>query len=217
MAYRPTARTRARQMQQRQRILDAARQRVAADGFAGVAMAAVAEAAGVATGTVYRYFPSKADLFAEVFRVASGREVAVMAEIVDGPGSATARARRAIETWARRAIAGRAMAYALIAEPVLPEIEAERLAYRRAYAEVLTALVLDGVQRGEFTVRDAALTAAALVGAMAEALVGPLAPSDHTLQDRSDAIVEALLEVCLNALGAPAPPENPCLHERSPN
>ena len=46
-------------------------------GYASASVQAVAARAGVATGTVYRHFASKADLFAEVFRRASQRELDV--------------------------------------------------------------------------------------------------------------------------------------------
>jgi len=70
----------------REAIVAAAHDQVAADGYASASVVAVARRAGVATGSVYRYFPSKADLFAEVFRRAAGRELEVigaMAEPVD--------------------------------------------------------------------------------------------------------------------------------------
>ena len=41
--------------------------------------------AGVATGSVYRHFPSKAELFAEVFRRAAQREVDAVAGAAGGP------------------------------------------------------------------------------------------------------------------------------------
>ena len=66
-------------------------------------VAAVAARAGVATGTVYRHFPSKSELFAEVFRRASQREVdAVVAAAAAATGAAADR--RAVETFARRAL-----------------------------------------------------------------------------------------------------------------
>ena len=71
----PTERTAARSAATRRRIVAAARGLIAEGGYAAAQVAAVAERAGVATGTVYRHFPSKADLFAEVFREASQHEV----------------------------------------------------------------------------------------------------------------------------------------------
>ena len=41
---------------------------VAEQGFAAAQVAVVASVAGVATGSVYRHFPSKSSLFAEMLR-----------------------------------------------------------------------------------------------------------------------------------------------------
>ncbi len=49
------------------RILEAAVQVFARKGFAGASIAAIAAQAGIGKGTVYSYFPSKEDLFFEVF------------------------------------------------------------------------------------------------------------------------------------------------------
>src|SRR5215210_2642451 len=58
MAYRPTDRTRARAAAARERIVSAALEQLAEGGYASASMAAVARRAGVATGSVYRHFPS---------------------------------------------------------------------------------------------------------------------------------------------------------------
>ena len=64
----------------------------------------VAALAGVATGTVYRYFPSKADLSAEVFHIVSLREIDVAADIARSGGTARDRLVAAIGAVARRAV-----------------------------------------------------------------------------------------------------------------
>ena len=79
MAYRPTERTAARSAATRGGSSPRARGLIAQGGYAEAQVAAVASRAGVATGTVYRHFPSKADLFAEVFREASQHEVDAVA------------------------------------------------------------------------------------------------------------------------------------------
>ncbi len=201
MAYRPTARTEARRAEVRERIVRAARDLIAQGGYAEARVAAVAERAGVATGTVYRYFPSKAELFAEVFRRASQREVDAMAEatLADGRPAAE-RAATAAELWARRALRARRLAYSLLAEPVDPLVEAERLAFRRAYRDVIAALIADGVAAGELPRQDPETTAAALVGALGEALVGPLSPAGGEVDP--DVLVAQLVSFWLRALGA---------------
>ena len=78
MAYRSTERTEARRAETRTRITTGARELIAEGGYVAAPVAAVADRAGVAVGTVYRHFPSKSDLFAEVFREASQHEVDAM-------------------------------------------------------------------------------------------------------------------------------------------
>jgi AcrR family transcriptional regulator len=197
--YRPTPLTEARKAEARERILRAARDLIAGGGYREAQVSVVASKAGVATGTVYRHFPSKADLFSEVFRRASQREVDVMAEIAADPERATATAKiaAAVETFARRALAGRRLAFALLAEPVDPAIEAERLAFRRAYRDVFARVLEAGVRSGELPPQDVEVTAAALVGGLGEALVGPLSP---TSPDRDPHLIESLVEFCIRAV-----------------
>ena len=63
----PAAPVSGRQVARRVRILRAASDVAARDGLAGVQMQDVAKEAGVALGTLYRYFPSKPYLFTAVF------------------------------------------------------------------------------------------------------------------------------------------------------
>jgi AcrR family transcriptional regulator len=195
VAYRPTERTEARRTAARDRIVRAALELVARGGYREAQVAAVAKRAGVATGTVYRHFPSKADLLTEVFRVASQREV----DAVAAAGGATApeRIAAAVETFARRALRGRRLAWALLAEPVDPAVEAERLQFRRAYADVFAAAIRDGIAARELPEQDAAFTATALVGAIGEALVGPLSPTGAAVD--ADALVAGLITFCLRS------------------
>jgi AcrR family transcriptional regulator len=193
MPYRPTERTRAHAAAVRERIVAAAHDQLAEGGYASAAVVRVAERAGVATGTVYRHFPSKGDLFAEVFRRASQREVDVLAGIA--AGSAAERLAAMVEAFVRRALAAPVRAYALIAEPVDPAVEAERLVFRRAYADLFAAALRD------FEALDVDLAATAIVGALAEALVGPLARR----QTDPDALVAGLQSFVLSAVRAEEP------------
>ena len=204
MAYRPTERTEARKAAVRERIVGAARELIAHGGYAEASVAAVAKRAGVATGTVYRYFPSKAELFAEVFRHASRREVeAVIAAAANGGASAPARIASAVETFARRALRGPRLAWALIAEPVDPAVEAERLVFRRAYRDAFAEVIESGVAAGELPEQDPATSAAALVGAIGEALVGPVSPTTATHDPES--LVDSLRDFCIRSVTGEEP------------
>ncbi|RSN33155.1 TetR family transcriptional regulator [Amycolatopsis sp. WAC 01416] len=174
MPYRRTPKTQARLDSQRGEILVAAIALLAETGYAGCSMAAVAARAGVGTGSVYRQFPSKADLVVEVFREVVSREVDAV-EAAASEGDVRERVVAVIETFAGRALKAPRLAYALLAEPVDAVVEAERLVFRRAFREVIARNIADGVQKGLLPPQDAEATAAALVGAGAEMLVGPLA------------------------------------------
>lgn len=175
MVYRRTPQVEARLSASRERILSATLAIVAEHGYAGCSVAAVARRAGVATGSVYRHFPAKADLVAEVFRTAAQREVEAVARAAALELTAAEAIAAVIKTFARRALRAPRMAYALLAEPVDPAVEAERLVFRRAYAAAFAGIVTRGIEGGELPAQVVAVSAAALVGALGEALVGPLA------------------------------------------
>jgi AcrR family transcriptional regulator len=180
----------------RERVVSAAIDQLADGGYASASVQAIAARAGVATGSVYRHFPSKADLFAEVFRRASQREVDAMAEVHAGPGSVSQRLASGVERWARRALKARRLAWALLAEPVDPAVEAERLEFRRAYRDQMSALIAEGVVSGELPEQDPELTAAALIGAIGESLLGPLAAHDVD----EDRLIGGLTTFCLRSV-----------------
>src|SRR5882724_11582370 len=134
---------------------------VAADGgMAAVQIAPVAERAGIATGTVYRYFPSKTELVAALVAALCEREVAALegaAKGASGPLSALA---AAISTFAARALERRRLA--LMAEPVEPEIDGARAAYREALTGEFEKLIRKALGAGRLPDQDAALAAPAL-------------------------------------------------------
>lgn len=181
MAYRRTPAVQARLDATRAELLAAAHALVAERGYAGCGVAELAGRAGVGTGTVYRFWPSKGELFAEVFRVACAREVRAFTAAATGvEGCVCTRLGLAVATFAHRALAAPRLAHALLAEPVDPLVDVERLAFRAAYRDLLTTLLDAGVAAGQVPAQDTATTAAGVIGAMAEALVAPLAAGGAT-------------------------------------
>src|SRR6202030_3041221 len=135
-------------------------------GMAAVQIAAVAARAGIAAGTVYRYFPGKTDLVAALLdQIAESEIGAVRRAAAGAPGPLSALS-AAIMTFAARALRERRLAFAAIAEPVDAELDAARLSFRRALAAEFAALIAAAV--AHLPEQDAALSAAALVRLLIE-------------------------------------------------
>lgn len=207
MAYRPTEKTLARKAEVRQRLLDAALAMVSNGGFGALTMAGVAAQAGIATGAVYKHFESKAQLCAEMFRIATEKEVAVVRENALGAGTASQRLQLAIEAFALRALRNPRLAFALIAEPVDALVDEQRLRYRQAYADVFVELVAQGMRAGEFAEQVPSVSAAALVGVIAESLTGPLSPQHGQDPLAGGPLVRAIQAFCLRAVAQATPAE----------
>lgn len=204
MAYRRSPAVQERLDAARARVVDAALTLVAEGGWPAASVVAVAARAGVATGSVYQHVSGKGALLAEVFALASGREVAAVGGALDQPGTAAERITAAVDTFVRRAFRAPRLAYALIAEPVDPAVEAERLVFRAAYRDRFAAFVADAAARGDLPAQDPTTSAAAVVGAIAEAVVlplhqGDLDPTDAATADRTVADLAAFV---VRALGA---------------
>jgi AcrR family transcriptional regulator len=175
VAYRRTDKVKQRLAARRDAIIAAAGALAAENGMAAVQIAPVATRAGIAAGTVYRYFPSKTELVEALVTVTSEREITAMrlaADAAPGPLSALT---VAIITFAGRALRHRQFAWAVISEPVDAEVDAVRLAYRRALAAEIEARLRAAFADVPTSDLDIGLTSRAIIGAMLEALVGPLA------------------------------------------
>jgi AcrR family transcriptional regulator len=196
----------ARVADSRRRILEAARIVVAEQGYAAAQVAVVASVADVATGSVYRHFPSKASLFAEMLRGVCDRELAVVRAIAgERERPALDRISDGVATFAGRALRGEGLAYAVIVEPMDPDVDQVRLAARARLAAVFAGLIGEGVASGEFGPQDAGLRGAAIVGALLEALAGPLARrTDRPPPDR-DTIAGEVAAFCRAAVGGTGP------------
>jgi AcrR family transcriptional regulator len=201
VAYRRTEKVVRRLAKRHAAITAAARALAAEGGMGAVQIAPVAARAGIASGTVYRYFPSKAALVAAVVRAVSDSELAAMRNAADAaPGPLSALA-AAIATFAGRALHERRLAWAVIAEPVDADAYAVRLAYRKALV-----LEIDARMRAaaaHLADADPALAAPALVGGLLEGLIGPLAADFGTAPSRQWQAVQHLTLLSLRALGVP--------------
>lgn len=206
MAYRPTEATRAAKREREASLLRAAHTLVARSGFAAATVKAISEEAGVSAGTVYTYFGSREELLAEVFRRAAGKELAAVRAAVSSagaenlvPGSTVDREIAAlVEAFARRALSARTLAWALLIEPAGKSIDAERLAFRRKYADLMEQIITRAIAAGEIPAQDERVVGPGLIGLISEALTGPLSPEGAIPTDR---LLAGVTHMCLRAVG----------------
>ncbi|WP_372827538.1 TetR/AcrR family transcriptional regulator [Polaromonas sp.] len=193
MAYRRTDHVEARLADNRKRILAAARSLVSEGGWPEARVGHVASVAGLATGSVYRYFPSKADLCVEVLAAVSQREVDVISAIAQAQDAPRDRLHTAVTTFVKRAMRNRRLAYALIAEPCDREIDEARLTYRHAISQQIMQIVRDGQASGDFRPDiGPSIAATVIVGGFMESLIGPLSPLNADFSTSEGAGIEAV-------------------------
>jgi AcrR family transcriptional regulator len=198
MPYRRTENVERRLAARHDAIIAAARDIASEGGMAAVQIVPVAQRAGVAAGTVYRYFPAKIDLVAALLGEISNAEIDALRRAADAaPGPLSALA-ASIMTFASRALRDRRLAYAAIAEPIDAELDEVRLSYRQALAEEFAQRIAVASKGSHLPDQDAALSGAAMVGLLVEGLVGPLAPY---AAGRERAVVQSIALIALRALG----------------
>jgi AcrR family transcriptional regulator len=201
MPYRRTENVVRRLAAREHAILDAALALAAEGGMTVVQVAGVAARAGIATGTVYRYFPSKTALVAEVIAAVATRELSAMkaaADAAPGPLSALA---AAIATFAARALNQRRVAWAVIAEPVDADVDAMRLDFRQSLSAELEDRIQTAIAGRHLPPQDARVAAPAIVGALMEGLLGPLAPIHDGDAAASREAVQTATLLALRAVG----------------
>jgi len=199
VVYRRTQQVMRRLAARRRAILAAARDTAAESGMTAVQIAPIATRANVAAGTVYRYFPSKAELISELISDVSREQldsVRRAADAAPGPLSALA---AAVTTIAVDVLSHRKLAWGILAEPIDVDVTPSRIESRKAIVAEIEARIAAATRAGHLPTQDASLTAAALIGALHEALVGPLA-----LDATGDAakLREAVQNISLFALRA---------------
>lgn len=184
----------------RARFLAAAIDLVAQVGFRETQVNAIAEHAGMAPATLYRYFSSRESLLVEVVSHVSQHEVNVVAGIAMGNDEPAKLLRECAYAFGSRAIRAKQLGYALVAEPVDSAIEIERLKYRSKLMRVFETIIERGMRNGDFVSQNPEVSSACIVGSLFEALVGPLARNNESTDRQRLERVREIADFCVRAV-----------------
>jgi AcrR family transcriptional regulator len=197
-----------RREQQRQRILDAARTVFFRDGFMPANLDEVAQRAGVAKGTLYRYFDNKAELYVAVLSANGDAFERKMRETLVPDLDAAEQLRRLSRFYVQHWTAHREyfqIFWALENESVigvLPDAVVAQVTELWGTCLRLLADVLErGARDGRFRAHDSWQVANVLWTLVNGLIEGDHAPAAAKLRDRAlEGVVEDAIELILRGL-----------------
>lgn len=202
MSYKRSSLMQERMEQNRQAILQSARELIAQGGIKDAQIQAIAERAGVSSGLVYRYFDNKSQVLIEVLSEAIQHEVKILNHIAESELSSKQKLDKAVTTFVKRAMNSPQLAYSLMFEPVDAELEHERFRSKQLIKQSMKEILAAGKINGEFGFEDLNTAALCVVGAMTFVVIEPLNPSRNVMFDQNykDYLVKQIAEFCVNAV-----------------
>jgi AcrR family transcriptional regulator len=182
--------------ERRQKILSAAAELFGANPYDSVQMRDVAARAEVGKPTLYRYFPSKEELFLEVFKSGLDRldaEVATILKDRDQPAPALERLLQAL----LNALGGQVAALRMLTDDqsaVMRRWRNEFRRRRRPFVEAARTILEQGIATGEFRSVDLETVPSMLIGIVRGGLIGmDRIPRERFAAAMIDLVMHALL------------------------
>jgi AcrR family transcriptional regulator len=187
--------------ERRQKILSAASELFGANPYDSVQMRDVAARAEVGKPTLYRYFPSKEELFLEVFKSGLDRldsEIAAILKDRDQPARSLERLLEALLS----ALGGQVAALRMLTDDqsaVMRRWRNEFRRRRRPFVDAARTILEQGIASGEFRSVDLDAVPSMLIGLVRGGLVG----TDRLPRERFAA---AMIDLVVHALSVRAQP-----------
>jgi AcrR family transcriptional regulator len=187
--------------ERRQKILTAAAELFGANPYDSVQMRDVAARAEVGKPTLYRYFPSKEELFLEVFKSGLDRldaEVATILKDREQPIRSLERLLQALLS----ALGGQVAALRMLTDDqsaVMRRWRNEFRRRRRPFVEAARTILEQGIASGEFRSVDLEAVPSMLIGLVRGGLIG----TDRLPRERFAA---AMIDLVVHALSVHAKP-----------
>lgn len=202
MSYKRSSLMQERMMQNRQSILQSARDLIAIGGFKEAQVQAIAEKSGVSSGLVYRYFENKHQILIEVLSNAITHEIDILNTIAKSELGSVEKLHKAVKTFVKRALNSPQLSYSLMFEPIDAVLEHERFRSKQLIKESIKEILAEGKTNGDFVFEDLNTAALCVVGAMTFVVIEPLNPSRNVIFDENykGYFVKQIADFCVNAV-----------------
>jgi len=174
MAYRSTEKTRSHMAMQHSKLLAAAKEIVATQGFNSLTINKVAANSGLAIGSVYKHYRSKDHLLEQVYCELTEQDLLLDRAQISISTDIKEQLTTALEQLFSRALMADKLSYALFAEPLSPQIEQHRLIFKQQFKTIFSDIITQGIREQRFLNQDADIVASAIMGTLNEALLIPL-------------------------------------------
>ncbi len=201
MAYQKSDYVLDKMQKTRDMLIASGRKLVQAGGWKCCTVTAVAQNAGVATGTLYTYFKDITELNMVIYSQIADEELAQLTAIANSDAPAADRFIEAVMVYVGRALRGRVKAYAQIAEPLNPKMEAQKIRYQNEFSACFEQIIRGGVESGEFPAQQPQITANILFGGLKMALIKCLDPEVRDQKEDMQSLMFEILSVCLRTVG----------------
>ncbi len=201
MAYQKSVYVLEKMQKTRELLIASGRELVQIGGWKNCTVTAVAKNANVATGTLYTYFKDITELNMVIYSQIADEELAYLTEIANSDKSAADRFIEVVMVYVGRALRGRVKAYAQIAEPLNPKMEAQKIRYQNEFTACFEKIIHDGVQSGAFPDQQPQITANILFGGLKMTLIKCLDPEIRGQTGDLIALNSEILNVCLRTVG----------------
>ena len=151
----------------RERIINAAARLFGEKGYHRTTTSEIADAAGVAAGTIYIYFDSKESLIVAVFEEVLGSHMNRLREGVEAVGGPEAKTRRLLTLGLELMESNPSSARIFLSQLRQSSEMIKRVAKTssRAYKDIIESVVEEGISTGVFRESDPVITAVMVFGA----------------------------------------------------
>ncbi|MFN2190179.1 MAG: TetR/AcrR family transcriptional regulator [Candidatus Promineifilaceae bacterium] len=200
MSYRSTERTRKKKDAKRSAMMQAAVRVFAEKGYHAATIRDIVQAADVAVGTFYFYFPDKETLFVYLYEETADFLSRTIDQALRGRATLPMKVQAAVQAYINIAVYEPAVVHMLLVGGVgaVPSLLDQRNRFRESLVDIWQSPLDEVMEKGHITQQNTRRSAEAITGAVDEVILHLLDEPDP--KEESESAVKDLTEFVLRAV-----------------